>query len=292
MDNDKFYLDKKAYRWYMTKNIFAKTLMYAFLIALALFIIMPFYWMINTSLKSAYEIDRMIPTLLPESWRFYNYFEIFHRSENFGRYFLNTFIVGACTTTGMLFTTILAAFAFSRLRFPGRDILFSALLMTMMVPGEMYIITNYVTVTTFKGIDQYWAMIVPFTASVFNIFFLRQSFRQIPDELYLAAKVDGTSDFKYLRRIMIPIARPTIITITILSLFGAWNAFIWPRLIVRSDSMKLISNGLMSAFSNESEILFHLQMAASAVVTLPLLIAFMIFKKYIVRGVSRAGIKG
>ena len=212
---------------------------------------------------------------------------------------INTLIVGVLSTIGTLVTTILAAFAFARLNFKGRDIIFTVFLATMMIPGEMMVITNYITVSrlgwiaTGNDIGVYAAMIVPFMVSIFYIYLLRQNFKQIPNELYYAAKVDGTSDFKYLLRIMLPIASPTIISITILKVMGAWNSYIWPNLVADEEHMRLITNGLRKAFtSDEGRSQVNLQMAATTVVTLPLLFVFIFLRKYIMRGVSRSGIKG
>jgi len=212
---------------------------------------------------------------------------------NFSRYIANTLFVGIVSMIGTVTTTILAAFAFSRLDFKGREFIFSILLMTMMIPGELYTITNYITVRNLGWYDSFYALIFPFMTSVFYIFFLRQSFRQIPDELYYAAKVDGTSDFKYLWRIMVPIAKPTIITITILNAMGTWNAYIWPNLVTDNENFRLVTNGLRTAYNELSgQVIFNEQMAAALIVTAPLLAVFFLLKKYIMRGVSRSGIKG
>ena len=205
----------------------------------------------------------------------------------------NTLIVGTLTTIGTVTTTILAAFAFSRLDFKGRDAIFGALLATMMVPGEMMVITNFETVSNLGWINTYQALIIPFIGSVFYTFFLRQNFMQIPNELYYAAKVDGKTDFGYLFRVMIPIARPSIISITILSMIGSWNAYIWPRTVAQDGAMKLVTDGIMSMFGSDSGgETSHIIMAAATIVAIPLLLAFICFKKYIMRGVGRAGLKG
>jgi multiple sugar transport system permease protein len=216
-------------------------------------------------------------------------------------YMKNTVIVAFFATVGTVFTTILAGFAFARLNFKGRDMLFAALIATMMIPGEMFVITNYITVSDLgwysplgqTQLQAFLALTTPFMTSVFYIFFLRQTFKQIPDELYLAAKVDGTSDFKYLRRIMVPIASPTIITITILNAMGTWSAYIWPNLVTSKDEYRLITNGLRNAYTDFSgQVAYNEQMAAAMIVTFPLLVVFLFLRKYIMRGVSRSGIKG
>ncbi len=276
---------------------------YTFLVFMAFCMIIPFYWMIATSLKTAAEIDLPTPTFFPGFGKYElalsNYPQAIERL-NAGRLIFNTIVVGVFSTIGTVVTTVMAAFAFSRIKFKGRELIFTVFLATMMIPGEMMVITNYITVTkTAKtlfgtsGIDTYWAMIVPFLISVYYIYLLRQNFKQIPNELYYAAKVDGTSDFKYLIKIMVPIAMPTIITITILKLMGSWNAYVWPMMVTRDANMRLITTGLRSSFSDsEGRTAQGLQMAATTVVTLPLLLVFIFLRKYIMRGVSRSGIKG
>ena len=214
------------------------------------------------------------------------------------RYMGNTILVGAITTILQVGVTILAAFAFARLSFRGKNLIFGILLGTMMIPGEMMIITNYTTVSNLGWIAEgnwktFLALIFPFISSVFYTFFLRQNFKQIPDELYYAAKVDGVSDFKYLVKVMLPIARPAITTVVILSMIGSWNAYIWPRTVTNNPDLSLVTNGIMEMFRDENGLITNnLVMAGMVLVSLPLLIAFVVFKKYIMNGVSRAGIKG
>lgn len=219
---------------------------YAFLFLMALIVLFPFYWMINSSLKSLMEYRLSVPTFWPQSMLWSNYAEAFN-TANLGRLFLNTAIVGIVSTILSLVITVLSAFAFARLEFKGRDLMFAALLATMMIPGELFTITNYSTVTTLGWMNTYTVLIVPFLVSVFYIYLLRQNFLQIPNELYLAAKVDGTSDFKYLWKVMIPLALPTLISITILKMMSAWNAYIWPRLVANDEAHRLITNGLRNA---------------------------------------------
>lgn len=272
-----------------------KFMVYFILSFAALLVFLPFYWMILTALKSDASVDKIPPELFTFNLHFENFVDAF-KATNFGLYFRNTIFVAVLTLAGRLITTVLAAFAFARLNFKGREGIFMALLATMMIPGDMLVITNFVTISQLGIYDKFPALIIPFFTSVFDIFFLRQSFKQIPNELYLAAKVDGTSDFKYLLKIMIPIAKPTILTITILSVIGSWNAYVWPNLVtsLSNESIKLVSNGLRdSAFVDDlGRIRYNWQMAGSAIVTLPILIAFLSLKKYIIRGVSRSGIKG
>lgn len=298
--NDNLYLEGKELKKFIIKRTINQILIYFFLTLIALFVLIPFYWMLATAVKSDAELVKGV-TFFPQDWAFENFGKVFVRAPYFGRYFLNTIIVGTLTTIGTLITTILAAFAFARLNFKGKNVLFTILLATMMIPGEVFVISNFVTIGSFgkipflswAGKETFGALVLPFITSVFYIFFLRQTFKQIPNELYLAAKVDGTSDFKYLWKVMIPMAKATITTIFILSMMGAWNAYIWPTLVANSEKMRLVTNGLMQSFTDESgQTPDNLRMAATTLVTIPLLIVFICLRKYIMRGVSRSGIKG
>lgn len=273
-------------------GIIAKAFCYAFLIFMALVVLFPFYWMINSSLKSLEEYRQSVPTFWPQKVLWSNYAEAF-TSASLGRLFFNTAYVGIVSTILSLVITILSAFAFARLEFRGKNLLFSALLATMMIPGELFTITNYSTVTNLGWMNTYTVLIVPFLVSVFYIYLLRQNFLQIPNELYLAAKVDGTSDFKYLCKVMIPLSLPTLISITILKMMGAWNSYIWPRLVANDDAHRLITNGLRNAFTDTTgDVNYPVQMAAVALVSAPLFLVFIFLRKYIMKGVSRSGIKG
>ena len=306
--------DKRAYRRKMSdsqqdlervtkvefiKSITRLVVTYSFLTLIALFIFIPFYWMMLTALKTNEELTT---SLNPRFFigfgemRWIN-FKVALTRFDFVTYIWNTIKVGILSTIGTIITTVLAAFAFSRLDFKGRDFIFSVLLMTMMIPGELYTITNFITVTNFGWYDTVNALVFPFMTSVFYIFFLRQAFKQIPDTLYRAAQVDGCGDFKYLTRVMIPIARPTIITITILSVIGAWDAYIWPQLVTPSRENWLISVALRgTSFTlgsgSDARPVYNIQLAATALVTVPLLIVFFALKKYIMAGVGRSGTKG
>lgn len=271
---------------------FVHVFYYAFLFFMALVVLFPFYWMINSSLKSLMEYRMSVPTFWPQTLMWSNYAEAFN-TANLGRLFLNTAYVGIISTILSLVITVLSAFAFARLEFKGRDVLFAALLATMMIPGELFTITNYSTVTNLGWMNTYTVLIVPFLVSVFYIYLLRQNFLQIPNELYLAAKVDGTSDFKYLWKVMIPLALPTLISITILKMMSAWNAYIWPRLVANDEAHRMITNGLRNAFTESTgDVNYPVQMAAVALVSAPLFLVFIFLRKYIMRGVSRSGIKG
>lgn len=273
-------------------KILVKVMVYAFLIVMALIVLFPFYWMINSSLKSLEEYRLSVPTFWPHKVVWSNYLSAY-QTANLGRLFINTVIVGVVSTLLSLVITVLSAFAFARLEFSGKNALFAALLATMMIPGELFTITNYGTVTQLGWRNTYTVLIVPFLVSVFYIYLLRQNFLQIPNELYLAAKVDGTSDIKYLWRVMIPLSLPTLISITILKMMGAWNSYIWPRLVANDDAHKLITNGLRNAFTETTgDVNYPQQMAAVALVSLPLFLVFIFLRKYIMQGVSRSGIKG
>ncbi len=266
---------------------------YLFLILIAVAVLFPFYWMIISSLKTVTEYSDPVPTFWPKQVLWSNYVQAFSVG-NLGTLFKNTVIVGLVSTVLSLVITVLAAFAFARLEFKGKNILFAGLLATMMIPGEMFTISNYVTVVKFGWLNTYTALIVPFLVSVFYIYLLRQNFMQIPNELYLAAKVDGTSNLKYLWKVMIPLALPTLISITILKMMGAWNSYIWPRLVANGLDHQLVSNGLRNAFTDASsgQTNYPVQMAAVVIVSAPLFLVFVFLRKYIMKGVSRSGIKG
>ena len=265
---------------------------YLFLLVMALIVLFPFYWMVISSLKSLEEYRMSVPTFWPKVLMLRNYVDAF-TTASLGRLFLNTMYVGLVSTLLSLVITILTAFAFARLEFKGKNTLFAALLATMMIPGELFTITNYSTVTQLGWMNTYTVLIVPFLVSVFYIYLLRQNFLQIPNELYLAAKVDGTGDFKYLWKVMVPLALPTLISITILKMMGAWNSYIWPRLVANDAAHRMITNGLRNAFTESSgDVNYPVQMAAVALVSAPLFLVFVFLRKYIMSGVSRSGIKG
>ena len=265
---------------------------YVFLGIMALIVLFPFYWMIISSLKSLEEYRLNIPTFWPKVIILQNYAEAF-TAASLGRLFLNTAYVGIVSTILSLVITVLSAFAFARLEFKGKDLMFGALLATMMIPGELFTITNYATVNALGWMKSFEALIIPFLVSVFYMYLLRQNFMQIPNELYLAAKVDGCGDLKYLWKVMIPLALPTLISITILKMMGAWNSYVWPRLVANDDAHRLITNGLRNAFTaTTGDVNYPVQMAAVAIVSAPLFMVFIFLRKYIMKGVSRSGIKG
>ena len=272
------------------KDALSKGTIYTLLTIGAVLMLLPFLWMISTSLKASYEVTAMPPVWIPAEIRWDNYTEAI-RIAPFDRFFINSVIIAVLGTIGELITTILAAYAFSRLQFWGKDILFAILLGTMMVPGEVLLIPNFVTIANLGWINTFQAMIVPWTASVFSIFLLRQFFLGIPKQLSYAAKVDGCSDFRFLWYIMVPLAKPALITMTLLTVIGSWNSFLWPLLVTNSREMRTLPVGL-AAFRSEAGTVYELLMAASVMVVLPMIILFFIMQKHIVAGVSRSGIKG
>ena len=280
-------------------KVLVQILLYTFLTVMAIIVIFPFYWMIISSLKT-YDEFRNSTTFFPMQLDFLNYSEVFKDGQLLS-FFLRTAIVGVVSTLLSLVITVLSAFAFARLEFKGKDALFGALLATMMIPGELFTITNYKTVMDLKWQNNELALIIPFLVSVFYIYLLRQNFMQIPNELYLAAKVDGTSDIKYLWKVMIPLSYPTLISITILKMMGAWNTYKWPELV--ASKIPLITNGIrnhinFTAVDTETGLQIAgvtdvpVQMAAVFLVSIPLFLVFIFLRKYIMKGVSRSGIKG
>ena len=302
------YSENKTLKAQKTAQILGKFGTYTFLSIMAFIVIVPFYWMLNVSFQSSNEVLNSLNTsLFPKVFSPKNYVNVFLYSStqqgsiNFSRYLLNTSIVALFSTVGGTFFSIIVAFALARLNFKGKELIFTILLATMMIPGEMMVISNYITVSRLgwvndPGSGSYLAMIIPFLISIFHIYLLRQTFKQIPNELYYAAKVDGCADYKYLWRVMVPIAKSSIITIVILKLMGAWNAYIWPD-IVANEKFKLVTTWLRSSFTDQADtgsgrVLINYQMAATVIVTVPLLLLFVFFRKYIMSGISRSGVKG
>lgn len=271
----------------------SRGVIYALLTAWAVMVLFPFYWMLLSSVKSygAYNSE-YIPQLITLSPTLENYREAF-TAVPLARYFTNTLIFTLVTTAIMLIVTILAAFAFARLRFKGKNAAFMVFLSLMMIPNELVIITNFVTITNLDMRNTFAGLILPSVASVFYIYLLRENFAQVPDELYFAAKVDNTSDLKYLIKVLLPICRPTIITITILKVIECWNSYVWPRLITDDQAYFLVSNGIQeireNGFGREN---VPAMMAAVVVISVPLIVLFLIFHKKIMAGVARGGTKG
>ncbi|MBQ6217467.1 MAG: carbohydrate ABC transporter permease [Erysipelotrichaceae bacterium] len=274
-------------------NALWTALIFALLIFWAIIVLFPFYWMLLTSVKSyaAYNAE-YIPQFFTLSPTLENYIQAF-TAVPLAKYFTNTIIFTVVTTLLMMIVVVLSAFAFSRLEFKGKDFIFTLFLSLMMIPNELVIITNFVTITNAGLRNTFPGLILPSVTSIFYIYLLKENFEQIPEELYKAAKVDGTSDFKYLWKVMIPICRPTIVTVLILKVIECWNAYVWPRLITDDENYFLVSNGIQtireSGFGREN---IPAMMAAVVVISIPLIIIFLIFHKKIMEGVSRGGTKG
>ncbi|MBR0406626.1 MAG: carbohydrate ABC transporter permease [Clostridia bacterium] len=266
---------------------------YFFLTVWAVMVLFPFYWMLLTSVKSysTYNAE-YIPQFFTLTPTFQNYVDAF-TTVDLGRYFLNTLIFTVVTTALMMVVIIPAAFAFARLEFPGKHLAFTLFLSLMMIPNELVVITNFVTITNLHLRNTFTGLILPSVTSVFYIYLLKENFEQIPDELYKAARVDGTTDFKYLLTVMMPIAKPTLVTITILKVIECWNSYVWPRLITDDPKYYLVSNGIQeireNGFGREN---IPAMMAAVVVISLPLIVLFLIFRKKVMAGVSRGGTKG
>lgn len=287
MDYEKLEKSAKA------KGIVRNVVIYTLLILWAVMVLFPFYWMILTSVKSYSSYNsEYVPSFFTLSPTMQNYIDAF-TTVSLGRYLWNTLIFTVITTAIMLIVITLAAFAFARLEFRGKNIAFALFLSLMMIPNELVIITNFVTITNLDLRNSFLGLILPSVTSVFYIYLLRENFAQIPDELYYAAKVDGTSDLRYLRRVMIPICRPTLITIIILKVIECWNSYVWPRLITDDPNYYLVSNGIQeireNGFGREN---IPAMMAAVVVISLPLIVLFLIFRKKVMAGVSRGGTKG
>ena len=270
-----------------------KTITYILLTFWALIVLFPFYWMILTSVKSYSSYNsEYIPKLYTLSPTLQNYVDAF-TAVPLARYFVNTLIFTVVTTALMLVVTVLAAYAFARLNFRGKNLAFTIFLSLMMIPNELVIITNYVTITNLDMRNTYLGLILPSVASIFYIYLLKENFEQVPDQLYYAAKVDGTSDLKYLVKVMVPICKPTIVTITILKVIECWNSYVWPRLITDDETYFLVSNGIQeireNGFGREN---IPAMMAAVVVISVPLIVLFLIFRKKIMAGVARGGTKG
>lgn len=270
-----------------------KALTYTALVLWALMVLFPFYWMLLTSVKSygSYNAER-IPALFTLSPTLENYKAAF-TAVPLGRYLLNTLVFTVLTTAIMAAVSILAAYAFARLEFKGKNLLFLLFLSLMMIPNELVVITNFATITGLDLRNTFAGLILPSVTSVFYIYLLKENFEQVPDELYKAARVDGTSDFKYLWKVLIPICRPTIVTIIILKIIECWNSYVWPRLVTDNPDLFLVSNGIQeireNGFGREN---IPAMMAAVVVISVPLIALFLVFRKKIMEGVSRGGMKG
>ncbi len=269
------------------------TLVYTMLAVWALLVLFPFYWMLLTSLKSYGQYNsEFIPQLYTLAPTVENFVQAFTAAP-LARYLLNTLIFTLATTAIMLVVVVPAAFAFARLNFPGKDLAFTLCLALMMIPSELVVITNFVTITDMDLRNKLAGLVLPSVMSVFYMYLLKENFAQIPDELYLAAKTDGTSDFKYMMKVLVPICRPTVITIVVLKIIECWNSYVWPRLVTDEEAYYLVSNGIQaireSGFGREN---IPAMMAAVVVISVPLIVLFLVFRNKIMEGVSRGGTKG
>ena len=275
------------------RSVLGKTVIYTLLAVWAVIVLFPFYWMVLTSVKSygAYNSE-YIPKFFTLSPTMQNYIDAFTEVP-LAKYFFNTVVFTVATTALMLVVIVFAAFAFARLQFRGKDLVFTLFLALMMVPNELVVITNFVTITNMDLRNTFLGMILPSVTSVFYIYLLKENFAQVPDELYYAAKVDATSDLKYLFKVLLPICKPTVVTIVILKVIECWNSYVWPRLITDDKNYFLVSNGIQeireNGFGREN---IPAMMAAVVVISLPLIILFLVFRKKIMAGVSRGGTKG
>ena len=284
---------QKIERRARTGRIFSNIVIYTLLALWGLVVLFPFYWMLLTSVKSygSYNAEH-VPSFFTLSPTLQNYVDAF-TTVNLGKYLLNTLVFTLATTAIMLVVITLSAFAFARLEFRGKNLVFTLFLSLMMIPNELVIITNFTTVTDLGLRNTFLGLILPSVTSVFYIYLLKENFAQIPDELYYAAKVDGTSDMKYLLKVLVPISRPTLITVTILKVIECWNSYVWPRLITDDENYYLVSNGIQeireNGFGREN---IPAMMAAVVVISVPLILLFLIFRRKVMAGVARGGTKG
>ena len=267
-----------------------KILVYILLVLGALTMLLPFFWMVSTAFKTGFEALQPPPTWLPKHFQWGNWVRAWQAAP-FATYLINSVVVSLATTLGQLVTSILAAFAFAKLNFSGKKVLFTILLATMMVPGEMLIIPNFVTLSELHLVNTYGALIVPWLASFFAVFTLRQSFASVPDQLYYAARLDGASDWQFLWRVLVPNAKSTITAIGLLQIIGSWNSFMWPLIVTNTEKMRTLPVGLQ-AFSSDSGVQYPELMAASTFVILPMVVMYLLLNKYVVAGISNTGIKG
>ncbi len=276
---------------YGMRKVLSQVLLYLLLLIGAVIMIFPFYWMISSSLKTRQEVSLFPPQFAPSRWFNFENYRLAANTAPFARYFINSVVVCVCSVAVVTCSTILAAFAFSRLKFPGREIIFTALLSMMMLPFEMLIITNYSTVIRLGFNDSLPALVFPFIASIFYTYIMRNFFMSIPDSLYWSARVDGCSNWRYLWKVMVPIARPSLVTVVLLNALASWNSFMWPLLVIKSTNNRTLPFGLY-AFTTEAGSYQELIMAAATIVVLPMIILFLFCRKQILNGVARGGIKG
>ena len=272
------------------KNNFRVAIKYFLLVIFAIITVFPFYWMISSSLKSGFEVIQTPPTMLPENVMWSKYSTAFSMAP-FGRYFINTIIVTVLSIVSTVVISILSAFAFSHLEFKGRDLIFSIFIASMMIPGEVLIVNNFKTISNLGMIDTYTSLFIPYAASVLYIYMLREFFLTVPKPLYYAAKIDGAGDWKFLWKVLVPIAKPSIITISILVGINSWNAFLWPLLVTNNENMRVLATGL-TAFQSDAGNQYELLMAASSIITVPIVGVYVFLHKKIMNGISLGGTKG
>ncbi len=274
----------------MKKRNLDKIYIYILLIIGAAVMIFPFFWMFSSAFKTAAETATFPPTWLPSKPQFNNFTKALSYAP-FIQYFINSLIVTITNVTLTVFSTVLAAFAFSRLKWTGRDTVFTLMLALMMVPFEMLVITNFQTIANWGFSDKLIALIIPFTSSIFYTFILRNFFMSIPDALYYSARIDGATNWQYLWKVMVPIAKPSLVTIILLNTIVSWNSFMWPLLVINSRANRTLPLGLY-AFITEAGTHFELLMAASTMIVVPVIILFLVTRKSIINGVARGGLKG
>lgn len=302
---------ERAMKKQKTQRIIKDIFVYFFLTICAIFAFLPFYWMVMSSFKTEAEFRQSVPTFFPNTWQIQNYSVMLSQGgtsgTSFGQTLVNTLVVGLFSTVIGVVITIITAYALARMNFKGKNILFAIMLATMMIPGEMFTLSNYLTVAKLQWKNTYIVLILPFLVSVYYIYLLRNNFMQIPNSLYQAAKVDGLSDMGYLIKVMVPLTAPTLVSITLLKFIGTWNSYIWPRL-VNDDAWQMVTNWVTRGFTDVDQVLNHgadgrplfgtsetlntLKMAAVCMVSLPLFVLFVTCRKYIMRGVSKSGTKG
>ena len=258
--------------------------------ALAFAVMLPFIWMLVTSLKSPTEVFAYPPTWIPKDFQWSNYIEMWNKAP-FGRYFMNSAIVAICVTIGQLTSCVLAAFAFARMDFKGKNTMFMIFLSTTMISSQVTLVPTYLVMRTLNWIDSYQALIVPFLANAFGVFMLRQSFRTIPKELEEAAKLDGCSRFRFLWQILIPLSKPILASQALFAFMGNWNSYQWPLIITNQDSMRTLQIGLRYFVSGEGSTQWGIYMAAALVVTLPVIVIYFLVQKTFVESMASTGLK-
>ncbi len=272
------------------RNRLSRAALHAALILGAIWALFPFVWMVLTSLKGYAEASAA-QDLLPKQWLFSNYVQAWQAVGVFPRYFANTLFIGAATAVGVLITSVLAAYAFARMEFPGREVLFVVLLATMMVPFEVTLVPNFVLMRLFHWIDRYQALIIPWTASAFSVFLLRQFFRSIPSDLYDAAVIDGAGDLRFLTAIVLPLSRPALLTSALLTFLGSWNALMWPLLVTNSPQMRPIQVGI-AAFITDAGTQIQLLLAAVTISVVPVILIYLVLQRWFIEGIATVGIRG